>query len=46
MVKAVTRASQAIKDYDQATEFEKLGGKVIELSGQDWSRISRDTEAA
>jgi hypothetical protein len=33
LANAVTRASQDITDYDQATELEKLGGKVIELRG-------------
>lgn len=46
LANAVTRASQGVKDYDEATELEKLGGRVIELSAQDWSRITRDVEAA
>lgn len=43
---AITRASQGLQDYDQATEMEKLGGRVIELTGQEWSRIARDADAA
>ena len=39
------RLRQDIMDYDQATELEKLGGKVIELSGQDWSRVGKSSEA-
>jgi hypothetical protein len=44
LANAVTRSSQDIHDYDQATELEKLGGKVIELNDKEWSRI--DTAAA
>ena len=43
---AVTRASRDIRDYDEATELEKLGGRVIELSGQDWRQIAGEAEAA
>ena len=32
LANAVTRASQKVEDYDQATELEKLGGRVIELA--------------
>jgi hypothetical protein len=28
--------------YDQATELEKLGGRVIELKGHDWSRVGSE----
>ena len=46
LANAVTRASQDIEDYDQATELEKLGGKVIELSGREWSQIASSSEVA
>ncbi|MCD9026750.1 DUF932 domain-containing protein [Luteimonas sp. BDR2-5] len=43
LVSAVTRYSQDVEDYDRATEFEALGGKLIELSRSEWTPI---TEAA
>jgi len=46
LANAVTRASQGVDDYDEATEFEKLGGRVIELNGQDWRQIAGAAEAA
>src|SRR5262249_46554507 len=36
---AVTRASQDVADYDQATELERLGGEVIELPRQAWKEL-------
>lgn len=38
---AVTRTAEDLKDYDRATEFERMGGKVIDLSPTEWRRISR-----
>ena len=46
LANAVTRASQGVEDYDEATELEKLGGRVIELSGRDWGQIAGEAEAA
>ena len=46
LANAVTRASQGVEDYDKATELDKLGGRVIELSGQDWRQIAGEAEAA
>jgi hypothetical protein len=37
---AVTRAASDIDDYDRATELERAGGKVIELSSRDWTEVS------
>lgn len=37
LANAVTRASQDAPDYDQATELEKLGGRVVELTGDAWN---------
>jgi hypothetical protein len=37
---AVTRAAEDIESYDRASEFELLGGKIIELPRADWSRIA------
>ena len=39
MVNAVTRYSQDISDYDRATEFEVMGGKLIDLSDKEWRGI-------
>jgi len=36
---ALTRFSQEIGDYDRASEFERMGGKVIELESTEWKRI-------
>ncbi len=43
LLNAITRTSQDIEDYDRATEFERMGGKIIELSQRDWREL---TEAA
>lgn len=37
---AVTRTAQDIESYDRATEFEAIGGKVIELPKRDWERLA------
>jgi hypothetical protein len=37
---AVTRTAQDLPDYDRASEFEKLGGKVIELPRQEWRELA------
>lgn len=36
---AMTRYSQDVEDYDRATEFEKLGGKIIELPKNQWEEV-------
>lgn len=36
LVNAVTGYSQEVDDYDRATEFEELGGKLLELSAAEW----------
>jgi hypothetical protein len=40
LVNAVTHFSQDIRDYDRATEFESLGGKLIELSAAEWKGLA------
>ena len=40
LVNAVTRYSQDVEDYDRATEFEALGGKLIELSSREWKGLA------
>ncbi|MFT3815717.1 MAG: DUF932 domain-containing protein [Acidovorax sp.] len=36
LVNAVTHFSQEIPNYDRATEFEEIGGKMIEQSPREW----------
>ena len=40
LVNAVTHFSQELEDYDRATEFEALGGKLIELSPPEWKGLA------
>lgn len=40
LVNAVTHYSQEVEDYDRATEFEVLGGKLIELSTSEWKAFA------
>lgn len=40
LVNAVTHYSQEIDDYDRATEFEALGGKLIELGTAEWKGLA------
>lgn len=40
VVNAVTHYSQEVEDYDRATEFEALGGKLIELSAAEWKPLA------
>ncbi len=40
LVNAVTRTAEDAKDYDRATEIERLGGVVLELPRHDWQRIA------
>lgn len=40
LVNAVTHYSQDVVDYDRATEFEALGGKLIELAPGDWKAMA------
>lgn len=41
IVNAITRTSQDVKDYDRATDLERMGGEVLELPKQEWSEISK-----
>jgi hypothetical protein len=43
LLNAVTRYSQDIEDYDRATDFEKLGGQIIELDPKDWQTLASPT---
>ena len=40
LVNAVTHFSHDVVDYDRATEFEALGGKLIELSSREWQELA------
>ena len=40
LVNAVTHYSHDVEDYDRATEFEALGGKLIELSSREWEEVT------
>ena len=40
MMNAVTRTAQDVEDYDRATEFERLGGKVIDLAANEWQALA------
>ena len=40
LVNAVTHFSQEVDDYDRATEFEALGGKLVELNHRDWATLA------
>ena len=41
LVNAVTHYSQDVEDYDRATEFEALGGRLIDLSTKDWTELAQ-----
>lgn len=45
LVNATTRYAQDIDDYDRATDFEKLGGEIIDLAPSQWKRISEGIAA-
>lgn len=40
LVNAVTHFSQGVEDYDRATEFEALGGKLIDLPASEWKALA------
>jgi hypothetical protein len=40
VVNALTHFSHEVEDYDRATEFEALGGKLIELSSSEWKEVA------
>ncbi len=40
LVNAVTHFSHEVEDYDRATEFEALGGKLIELPSAEWKELA------
>ena len=40
LLNAVTRYSQDVDDYDRASEFERLGGQIIELPSTAWKEFA------
>jgi len=40
LANAVTNIANNQEDYDIATDLERIGGKIIELSPKDWNKIS------
>lgn len=40
LLNAITRTSQDLEDYDRATEFERMGGQIIELDQKQWSQLA------
>lgn len=41
LLNAITRTSQDITDYDRATDFERMGGQILELSNSDWHQLAK-----
>lgn len=41
LVNAVTHYSQEVEDYDRATEFEEIGGRLIELTPKEWEGVAQ-----
>lgn len=39
-IQAVTRFSQDIESYDRASEFERLGGTLLEMTAKDWREVA------
>lgn len=42
---AVTRTAEDLPDYDRASDFERLGGQIIELPRHDWEVLNRKEAA-
>lgn len=40
LVNALTHYSQTVEDYERATDFEVLGGKLIDLPGRAWVELA------
>ena len=40
LVNAVTHYAQDVDDYDRATEFEALGGRLLEQGAKEWSELA------
>jgi hypothetical protein len=40
LANAVTRAAADVDSYDRATELERMGGTIIDLSPKDWAEVA------
>lgn len=40
LMNAVTRASQDSESYDRATELERVGGEILDLTNGEWQKIA------
>ena len=40
LVNAITRTAQDMPSYDRATEFERLGGRVLEMPKTNWNELA------
>jgi flavodoxin len=40
---AVTRTAEDQQDYDEATRFESVGGKIIHLKSNEWKQLDKQT---
>ncbi len=40
LLNAITRTAEDLEDYDRSTDFERMGGKIIDLSPSQWRAIS------
>lgn len=38
---AVTEFAQGVESYDHSTDLERIGGRIVELSQEDWSSLVR-----
>lgn len=45
LLNAITRTAQDIESYDRATQFERLGGTVLELPRTEWKRLNEEALA-
>lgn len=43
---AITRTAEDLPDYDRASHFEQLGGKVIELDRSEWKQMTQEWKQA
>lgn len=41
LMNAVTRTAEDLGDYDRATEFETMGGRILDLPKSQWERLAQ-----
>lgn len=41
LLNAVTRTAQDLPSYDRASEFERMGGEIIELPANEWKQMAK-----